>query len=149
MQQQAVTAQAAAAAQAAAVAGNIPGPGSVGGIAPAVSESNLFSLTIFLWPSLKVHGYIFLLHCHKKPICTSTALKQISLHMQEHTVECCYKHAKPTCIDITITVKPCLPNKILKVITDSDMLKRVSSKTVDTAASVCIRTVINFPIHFP
>ncbi|KAL6488506.1 hypothetical protein MHYP_G00022470 [Metynnis hypsauchen] len=39
MQQQAATAQAAAAAQAAAVAGNIPGPGSVGGIAPAVSFS--------------------------------------------------------------------------------------------------------------
>ncbi|XP_006008432.1 mothers against decapentaplegic homolog 4 isoform X2 [Latimeria chalumnae] len=39
MQQQAATAQAAAAAQAAAVAGNIPGPGSVGGIAPAVSLS--------------------------------------------------------------------------------------------------------------
>lgn len=40
MQQQAATAQAAAAAQAAAVAGNIPGPGSVGGIAPAVSKCN-------------------------------------------------------------------------------------------------------------
>lgn len=40
MQQQAATAQAAAAAQAAAVAGNIPGPGSVGGIAPAISESS-------------------------------------------------------------------------------------------------------------
>uniref|UniRef100_A0A671SK59 Mothers against decapentaplegic homolog n=1 Tax=Sinocyclocheilus anshuiensis TaxID=1608454 RepID=A0A671SK59_9TELE len=39
MQQQAATATAAAAAQAAAVAGNIPGPGSVGGIAPAVSLS--------------------------------------------------------------------------------------------------------------
>lgn len=39
MQQQAATAQAAAAAQAAAVAGNIPGPGSVGGIAPAISEA--------------------------------------------------------------------------------------------------------------
>ncbi|XP_061089331.1 mothers against decapentaplegic homolog 4 isoform X1 [Conger conger] len=39
MQQQAATAQAASAAQAAAVAGNIPGPGSVGGIAPAVSLS--------------------------------------------------------------------------------------------------------------
>lgn len=39
MQQQAATAQAAAAAQAAAVAGNIPGPGSVGGIAPAISQS--------------------------------------------------------------------------------------------------------------
>ncbi|KAJ8398491.1 hypothetical protein AAFF_G00427460 [Aldrovandia affinis] len=39
MQQQAATAQAAAQAQAAAVAGNIPGPGSVGGIAPAVSLS--------------------------------------------------------------------------------------------------------------
>lgn len=38
MQQQAATAQAAAAAQAAAVAGTIPGPGSVGGIAPAVGE---------------------------------------------------------------------------------------------------------------
>lgn len=38
MQQQAATAQAAAAAQAAAVAGNIPGPGSVGGIAPAISK---------------------------------------------------------------------------------------------------------------
>lgn len=43
MQQQAATAQAAAAAQAAAVAGNIPGPGSVGGIAPAISEYNNFS----------------------------------------------------------------------------------------------------------
>uniref|UniRef100_A0A8C7S7J9 Mothers against decapentaplegic homolog n=1 Tax=Oncorhynchus mykiss TaxID=8022 RepID=A0A8C7S7J9_ONCMY len=39
MQQQAATAQVAAAAQAAAVAGNIPGPGSVGGIAPAISMS--------------------------------------------------------------------------------------------------------------
>lgn len=42
MQQQAATAQAAAAAQAAAVAGNIPGPGSVGGIAPAISESSYY-----------------------------------------------------------------------------------------------------------
>ncbi|XP_075942491.1 mothers against decapentaplegic homolog 4a isoform X2 [Anarhichas minor] len=39
MQQQAATAQAAVSAQAAAVAGNIPGPGSVGGIAPAISLS--------------------------------------------------------------------------------------------------------------
>lgn len=39
MQQQAATAQAAAAAQAAAVAGNVPGPASVGGIAPAVGLS--------------------------------------------------------------------------------------------------------------
>lgn len=39
MQQQAATAQAAAAAQAAAVAGHIPGPNSVGGIAPAISLS--------------------------------------------------------------------------------------------------------------
>ncbi|XP_012696275.1 mothers against decapentaplegic homolog 4a [Clupea harengus] len=39
MQQQAATAQAATAAQAAAVAGNIPGPGSMGGIAPAISLS--------------------------------------------------------------------------------------------------------------
>ena len=38
MQQQAATAQAAAAAQAAAVAGTVPGPASVGGIAPAVGE---------------------------------------------------------------------------------------------------------------
>ncbi|XP_076309013.1 mothers against decapentaplegic homolog 4-like isoform X2 [Tachypleus tridentatus] len=37
MQQQAATAQAAAAAQAAAVAGHIPGPAAVGGIAPAIS----------------------------------------------------------------------------------------------------------------
>lgn len=35
---QAATAQAAAAAQAAAVAGHIPGPHSVGGIAPAISK---------------------------------------------------------------------------------------------------------------
>nr|XP_014271486.1 mothers against decapentaplegic homolog 4-like isoform X2 [Halyomorpha halys] len=40
MQHQAATAQAAAAAQAAAVAGHIPGPHSVGGIAPAVSLSS-------------------------------------------------------------------------------------------------------------
>lgn len=46
MQQQAATAQAAAAAQAAAVAGNIPGPGSVGGIAPAISECSYGST----WP---------------------------------------------------------------------------------------------------
>ncbi|CAG0916579.1 unnamed protein product [Notodromas monacha] len=39
MQQQAATAHAAAAAQAAAVAGHIPGPNSVGGIAPAISLS--------------------------------------------------------------------------------------------------------------
>uniref|UniRef100_A0A2L2Y0K6 Mothers against decapentaplegic homolog n=1 Tax=Parasteatoda tepidariorum TaxID=114398 RepID=A0A2L2Y0K6_PARTP len=39
MQQQALTAQDAAVAQAAAVAGHIPGPNSVGGIAPAISLS--------------------------------------------------------------------------------------------------------------
>lgn len=39
MTSQAATAQAAAAAQAAAVAGHIPGPHSVGGIAPAMSLS--------------------------------------------------------------------------------------------------------------
>ncbi|XP_040572359.1 mothers against decapentaplegic homolog 4 [Lepeophtheirus salmonis] len=39
MQQQAATANAAAAAQAAAVAGHLPGPQSVGGIAPAISLS--------------------------------------------------------------------------------------------------------------
>lgn len=44
MQQQAATAQAAAAAQAAAVAGNIPGPGSVGGIAPAISKKMLLQI---------------------------------------------------------------------------------------------------------
>lgn len=38
MQQQAATAHAAAAAQAAAVAGHVPGPHSVGGIAPAISK---------------------------------------------------------------------------------------------------------------
>lgn len=42
MQQQAATAQAAAAAQAAAVAGHIPGPASVGGIAPAISMFYIF-----------------------------------------------------------------------------------------------------------
>jgi MAD (mothers against decapentaplegic) family protein 4 len=45
MQQQAATAQAAAAAQAAAVAGHIPGPHSVGGIAPAISK----------WSSMPFH----------------------------------------------------------------------------------------------
>lgn len=48
MQQQAATAQAAAAAQAAAVAGNIPGPGSVGGIAPAISECSYLSTNVLL-----------------------------------------------------------------------------------------------------
>ena len=41
MQQQAATAQAAAAAQAAAVSGNVPGPASVGGIAPAIGGYDL------------------------------------------------------------------------------------------------------------
>ena len=45
MQQQAATAQAAAAAQAAAVAGHIPGPNSVGGIAPAISKFQYFGYT--------------------------------------------------------------------------------------------------------
>lgn len=45
MTTQAATAQAAAAAQAAAVAGHIPGPHSVGGIAPAIS--NISVLMIF------------------------------------------------------------------------------------------------------
>lgn len=49
MQQQAATAQAAAAAQAAAVAGNIPGPGSVGGIAPAISESVCLNWHLFIF----------------------------------------------------------------------------------------------------
>lgn len=54
MQQQAATAQAAAAAQAAAVAGHIPGPHSVGGIAPAISKWSIISfqtllLTVFFW----------------------------------------------------------------------------------------------------
>ena len=44
MQEQAATAQAAAAAQAAAVAGNVPGPASVGGIAPAVGKDNYLKL---------------------------------------------------------------------------------------------------------
>jgi hypothetical protein len=42
MQQQAARAQAAAAAQAAAVSGNIPGPASVGGIAPAIGNMSLY-----------------------------------------------------------------------------------------------------------
>ena len=46
MQQQAATAQAAAAAQAAAVAGTVPGPASVGGIAPAVGK-------LYLWPRVR------------------------------------------------------------------------------------------------
>lgn len=41
MTTQAATAQAAAAAQAAAVAGHIPGPHSVGGIAPAISKFDI------------------------------------------------------------------------------------------------------------
>ncbi|KAG7258686.1 hypothetical protein CRUP_016408 [Coryphaenoides rupestris] len=49
MQQQAATAQAAAQAQAAAVAGNIPGPGSVGGIAPAISESPVLMSFVKGW----------------------------------------------------------------------------------------------------
>lgn len=53
MQQQAATAQAAAAAQAAAVAGNIPGPGSVGGIAPAVIA------TLPLAPVLSAAIFVF------------------------------------------------------------------------------------------
>lgn len=44
MHQQAATASAAAAAQAAAVAGHMPGPASVGGIAPAISK--LYTLLI-------------------------------------------------------------------------------------------------------
>lgn len=48
MQQQAATAQAAAAAQAAAVAGNIPGPGSVGGIAPAISKILLLQIQKYI-----------------------------------------------------------------------------------------------------
>ena len=48
MQQQAATAQAAAAAQAAAVAGNVPGPASVGGIAPAVGRYHMIFTGTFL-----------------------------------------------------------------------------------------------------
>lgn len=48
MQQQAATAHAAAAAQAAAVAGHIPGPHSVGGIAPAISKCELTQRGFFL-----------------------------------------------------------------------------------------------------
>jgi len=45
IQQQAATSMAAVAAQAAAVAGNVPGPASVGGIAPAISECSSFLIT--------------------------------------------------------------------------------------------------------
>lgn len=55
MQQQAATAQAAAAAQAAAVSGNIPGPGSVGGIAPAVSKC---------WDTHNTHSGVKGRNCH-------------------------------------------------------------------------------------
>ncbi|XP_066247449.1 mothers against decapentaplegic homolog 4-like isoform X3 [Euwallacea similis] len=50
MTTQAQTAQAAAAAQAAAVAGHIPGPHSVGGIAPAISKNSVF-LYVFMFSS--------------------------------------------------------------------------------------------------
>lgn len=49
MQQQAATAQAAAAAQAAAVAGHIPGPSSVGGIAPAISKYHMVVFMFFFF----------------------------------------------------------------------------------------------------
>ena len=72
MQQQAATAQAAAAAQAAAVAGNIPGPGSVGGIAPAVSESRL-SVYLFSTSAFAVSHHI--LSCSPSlPLSRSLAL---------------------------------------------------------------------------
>ena len=66
MQEQAATAQAAAAAQAAAVAGNVPGPASVGGIAPAVGKVNYLKLksllvTLYcthLWYSDKGHANV-------------------------------------------------------------------------------------------
>jgi len=48
IQQQAATSLAAAAAQAAAVAGNVPGPSSVGGIAPAVSECHITPFSLLL-----------------------------------------------------------------------------------------------------
>lgn len=48
MTTQAATAQAAAAAQAAAVAGHIPGPHSVGGIAPAISMKIKIKSVLFV-----------------------------------------------------------------------------------------------------
>lgn len=62
MQQQAATAQAAAAAQAAAVAGNIPGPGSVGGIAPAISKP-LYLLMHIARAHTQMYIYIYT-HTH-------------------------------------------------------------------------------------
>ena len=61
MRSQAATAQRAAAAQAAAVAGQVPGPSSVGGIAPAVRKyinkhvEQAFSIKVLeaLLPKLK------------------------------------------------------------------------------------------------
>lgn len=63
MQQQAATAQAAAAAQAAAVAGHIPGPHSVGGIAPAISTSflsysNELNSTGFITKIILLHQHV-------------------------------------------------------------------------------------------
>lgn len=56
MTTQAATAQAAAAAQAAAVAGHIPGPHSVGGIAPAMSRSPARSSDGVLHSSVTLSG---------------------------------------------------------------------------------------------
>lgn len=46
IQQQAATSLAAIAAQAAAVSGNVPGPASVGGIAPAISRRSSLLLCV-------------------------------------------------------------------------------------------------------
>lgn len=60
MTTQAATAQAAAAAQAAAVAGHIPGPHSVGGIAPAMSKCieivNLFLFECCIFSKMNLYS---------------------------------------------------------------------------------------------
>lgn len=76
MQQQAAAAQATVVTQAAAVVGAIPGPNSVGGIAPAVSKSWLsgslykqIDLTQHLFFHIFISFYWFLLCCRRSKVC--------------------------------------------------------------------------------
>lgn len=56
---------AAVAAQAAAVAGNVPGPASVGGIAPAISELNISILYYWIFRIL-CFQHVWLDSCHRQ-----------------------------------------------------------------------------------